>query len=97
MEMQFEVIRRGGIAGVTARAEVDTANMTSNRANRVEAALRELPYDRPPSPPPHPDSFQYEITTIESGGRRTATLDESEVPAQLLSVLRSALGKGELD
>ena len=95
--MQIEVVRRGGFAGMTVRGIVDTADLPANTAALVEAAVEALPFGRAPAPAKHPDSFQYEINLMGGESRRSITLGESEVPGELLPMLRSAISKGELE
>jgi hypothetical protein len=95
--MQVEVVRRGGIAGVTLRGVVDTAELTAAEAKTAEAALRALPFGRPPAAPRHPDSFQYEIAIVRDGVRRSIVLDEGQVPEELRPVIDAAVARGHLD
>jgi hypothetical protein len=62
---------------------VDTDTLDPAEQERVEAALRGLPFGQAPAPPSHPDGFTYEITVHEGDGPRTATIGESELPADL--------------
>ena len=94
--MQIEVTRRGGLAGVVVQGAVDTSELPAEFASAADAALRRLPYGRPPSAVPHPDSFQYQITVVEAGTRRTAALNESEVGDALQPVIEAAMARGHL-
>lgn len=95
--MHIEVVRRGGLAGITLRGAVDTAALTPDIATAGEAALRGLAFDRPASPPRHPDSFQYELTVVDGGTRRTSVLDEAELPEALRPIIDAAVAQGRLD
>jgi hypothetical protein len=95
--MQVEVVRRGGLAGVAVRGAVDTTDLPSDAAAGAEIALRALPFGRPPSPPRHPDSFQYEITVVNGSTRRTAVLDEANVPEGLRPLVDAAVARGSLE
>jgi len=92
--VRVEVARSGGFIGLTLRGEVDTAALPEPTATRVAEALRGLPFERPPAPPQHPDSFRYEVTVIDHGGRRTAVLDEAQVPPELRPILDAAITAG---
>jgi hypothetical protein len=92
--MHVEVVRRGGIAGIALRGTVDTAELP--HAGEAEAALRRLQFGRPPSPPRHPDGFQYEITVVDGDDRQSTVLDEAEVPAGLHPVIEAAVMRGRL-
>ena len=93
--MKVEVARRGGFAGIALHAAVDTAELSSGVAGEAEAALGKLEFDRPPSPPRHPDGFQYAITVTDGETRRSVVLDEAEVPAGLRPVVEAAMARGE--
>jgi hypothetical protein len=67
---------------------VDTDALDPTERDRVETALRALPFGQPPAPPAHPDGFTYEITVHDSDGSRTATIDESQLPPELGSKLQ---------
>jgi len=95
--MQIEVVRRGGIAGVVVRGTVDTAALPPEVAATAEAALHGLSADRSPSPPRHPDSFQYELTVVNGTPRRSVVLDEADVPAGLRPVIEAAVARGQLE
>jgi hypothetical protein len=94
--MQVELVRRGGFAGVAVRGTVDTAELPPDVAAAAEVALRQLPFDRPPSPPRHPDSFQYEIIVGNGATRRSVVLDEADVPEGLRPVIDAAVARGKL-
>jgi hypothetical protein len=86
--VRADVVRRGGIAGLTMHGTIDTDTLEPSERERVEPALRGLPFGRPPAPPTHPDGFTYEITVHEGDGSRTATIGESELPVELGSALQ---------
>jgi hypothetical protein len=69
---------------------VDTDTLDPAERERVEAALRALPFGQPGAPPTHPDGFTYEITVHEGDASRTATIAESQLPAELGSTLQLA-------
>jgi len=91
--VRVEVARSGGFIGLTLRGEVDTTALPEPTATRVAEALRGLPFGRPPAPPRHPDSFRYEVTVVDDG-RRTAVLDEAQLPAELRPILDAAITAG---
>ena len=69
MRIQFE--RTGGIANIPLRAEVDSAQMSPDRAQELERLVEKARvFDQPAQPqaPAIPDDLHYEIT-IEDGGR----------------------------
>jgi Emfourin len=76
------------------RGTIDTDALEAGVRERVEAALRALPFGQAVAPPTHPDSFTYEITVHEGGGARTATVDESQLAPELAPVVNSGLSPG---
>src|SRR5690349_17440161 len=104
--MHIQVVRRGGIAGVTLRGEADTAEL-ADAAGDAEELLRSItrgddPPQTPPAHggalrppvPPRPDRFRYEITVTDGGQSRTAHYAEDELPESLHPVVRAALAHG---
>lgn len=94
--MQVQVVRRGGIAGVALRGDVDTTALPAGTRSAVEQELGRLPFGQPPPTPHHPDAFQYEIVVDGDAGRR-AVLDEGSVPGALRPLIEQALAHGRLD
>jgi len=92
--MHIQVVRRGGIAGVTLRGEADTAELAG--AGDAEDLLRSLPAGDPAAPG-RPDRFRYEITVTEAGRSQTAHFNEDELPQGLRPVVDAALARGTLD
>jgi hypothetical protein len=79
------------------RGDVETAELPPAQARRAEEALDQLPVDAPPSPPRHPDGFQYEIAfSPRDGGVRSMVIDEAEVSDALRPVIESAMGHATL-
>jgi hypothetical protein len=93
--MRIQVVRRGGIAGVTLRGEADSAEL-AGAADDAEELLRSLPAGKPPSLG-RPDRFRYEITVTDGGQSRTAHFNEDELPKSLRPVVKAALAHGTLD
>jgi len=95
--MRVRVVRRGGLAGIPLRGEVDTAEFSGDQAKTIESILHGLPFDKPPAPPRHPDGFQYAVEFPDVGGEsRSITLDESEVDDDLRPLIRKAMERGTL-
>jgi hypothetical protein len=94
--MRVGVVRRGGLVGVPLRGDVDTANLPAPTAALAERALRSLPFGRPPAVPQHPDSFQYQITMLDTDEHRSVVLDEAQLPNDLRPLLDKALAEGDL-
>ncbi len=92
--MHIQVVRRGGIAGVTLRGEADSAELAG--AGDAEELLRSLP-SGDPAAPGRPDRFRYEITVTEAGQSRTAHFNEDELPESLRPVVHATLAHGTVD
>ena len=93
--MHIQVVRRGGIAGVTLRGEADTAELAGVGGD-TEELLRALPSGGPAAPG-RPDRFRYEITVTEAGRSQTAHFNEDELPERLRPVVHAALANGTVD
>jgi hypothetical protein len=91
--MHIQVVRRGGIAGVTLRGEADSAELADT--GDAEELLRSLPAR--PAAPGRPDRFRYEITVTDAGQSQTAHFNEDELPEGLRPVVRTVLDHGTLD
>jgi hypothetical protein len=94
--MRVDVTRRGGLAGVALHAMLDTAQLAATDAGSVEAALRELPWDRPVTGPIEPDRFRYEMVIIEGDHERRLVLGEREVPDALRPLLGLLTDRGQI-
>ena len=89
--MRIRVRRVGGLAGnIALAAELDTAELPSNDATRLEEALAGLPWGAPAGVPPHPDAFRYEVDLPDEPDRGTAVLEESDVGGEM-DLLRTRL------
>ncbi|HET9256455.1 MAG TPA: protealysin inhibitor emfourin [Pseudonocardiaceae bacterium] len=94
--MRIDVTRRGGFAGVALHAVLDTATLAAAEASRAEAALRELPWDRPAAEPIAPDRFRYQLATYEGGHLRRVELTECEIPDPLRPLLDLLPEQGQI-
>ncbi len=92
--MHVRVVRRGGIAGVVVRGEVDSSELDD--ADTAERLLHALPFGRQP-PPGQPDRFRYEITVTEGSQTRSAQIGEAELPDGLRPLVEAALARRRLD
>jgi hypothetical protein len=89
--VRIRVRRVGGIAGNMAlAAELDTNQLQSDDAARLEGAIRELPWGASAGAPPYPDAFRYEVDLPDRPERGTAVLEEPQLTGDL-DVLRSRL------
>ncbi len=95
--MRIRVTRRGGLAGIPLRGEIDTSELPPDQARLAEETLHSLPDTRAAAPLPHPDGFQYEIGfSQDDGAARSMLIDEAEVPDGLRPVIQTAMGRGTL-
>jgi hypothetical protein len=89
--VRIRVRRLGGIAGnIALAAELDTADLPSDEATRLEGALGELPWGVPAGEPPHPDALRYEVDLPDEPGRGIAVLGEGALAGDL-DILRVRL------
>jgi hypothetical protein len=95
--MRIRVTRRGGLAGIPLRGEIDTAELPPEQGMLAEAALHALPDNPAGAPPSHPDGFQYEIAFAPANGAaRSMLIDEAAVPDGLQPLIQTAMGRGTL-
>jgi hypothetical protein len=89
--VRIRVRRVGGIAGnIALAAELETADLPSDDAARLEQALGGLPWGAPAAEPPHPDAFRYEVDLPDEPDRGTAVLGEAEMERGM-ALLRTQL------
>jgi hypothetical protein len=95
--MRVRVVRRGGLAGIPMRGEIETAEFSPDQAKAIEDRLNGLPGDKLTAAPSHPDGFQYALEFPGPGGEsRLIALDESEVGDDLRPVIQKAMERGRL-
>jgi hypothetical protein len=95
--MRVRVVRRGGLAGIPMRGEIETSELPAQQAALADAALHSLPADAAPAPPHHPDGFQYEIAfSPADGASRSMLIDEADVSDALRPVIETAMGHATL-
>lgn len=94
--MRLRIRRLGGIAGVTLRIQLDTAELPADQASKVEGALRGLA-GHPPAEPPRPDGFRYEITPLGEGDLDPVVIGEQEMPPELKGLAEAVAKSGEIE
>jgi hypothetical protein len=87
----------GGIAGLTLRSHLDTAELPTEDAARVERAVRDHAGHVPAAAHPNPDAFRYEITPLDEPALAQILLDQHEVPAELQGLVESIAASGEIE
>ncbi len=84
MRINFE--RTGGFANVPLRAEIDTAQMTPERAQELARLIEQArPLDQPgqQSSSSMPDDLQYQVTIEDSSGTKTIRTSDSAAKDEL--------------
>jgi hypothetical protein len=94
--MRLQIRRLGGIAGVTLRAQVDTAQMPAEQAARMDHAIRDLTGNASIEPL-RPDAFRYEITQLDDPNQASILLNEHEIPAELHGLIDAFTESGEIE
>src|SRR4051794_7431872 len=79
----IELVRSGGVAGVTRRWSLDSEDLSAEEAAEFERLLAALDDVPAAPPPPGADRFQYELRVTRGGQTRTVTLPEGAIPAGL--------------
>jgi hypothetical protein len=93
--MRIQIKRRGGLAGVTLRADLDTAELGSQTGAHVEEAVARLLTGTEAARTPHPDAFEYEITIPSRGD--SVSVGEHELPRELEPLVEHLSKVGHLD
>ena len=94
--MRLRIRRLGGIAGVTLRSHLDTAELPPEEAAGVEGAVRERS-GQAPATSPRPDAFRYEISAPDEPELGHLVFHEQEVPAELQGLIESLKSSGEIE
>jgi emfourin len=90
---RVELVRSGGFAGLSLRAEVDTAAVDDPDAAWVDEALAGVDVDAlaagvtTPGGPGAPDRFTYRLAVDRDGRRSELTFGERAVPEPLRPVV----------
>jgi hypothetical protein len=91
--VRVRVTRKGGLAGLTLAADLDTKDLGDDTAPHVERTLEELVAKDQPSEPPHPDGFEYHFTLPDRGA---VAVPEHELPQELQPLLEEFAKKGKM-
>jgi hypothetical protein len=94
--VRLQIRRRGGLAGVALRADLDTAEFGSETAARVDQAVARLLGSAGAAPPtPKPDAFEYEITVPDRGD--SVVVGEHEMPSDLEPLIEKLSKVGHIE
>jgi hypothetical protein len=93
--VRIQIRRRGGVAGVTLRADLTTSDLDGKTSARVEKAIARL-VDTPPTPSaPHPDMFEYEI--ILPARDVSVSVAERDMPDELTPLVEMLSRTGTIE
>jgi hypothetical protein len=93
--VRIQIRRRGGIAGVTLRADLATSDLDGKTAARVEKAIARLVDTPPTASAPHPDMFEYEIVLPERD--TSVTVAEHDMPDELRPLIEMLSSTGTIE
>src|SRR4029077_15692220 len=100
-DMKSEIVRGGGLAGLTTRTELETDALASEPAHTLAAHVRGagLLGAPPPAPPDpaerYPDELLYEVTAHHQGHVRTARYSEAQLPEEVRRLIAWVDGRPE--
>jgi Emfourin len=92
--MRIQITRRGGLAGVVLRAEIETSDMEAESARRVETTVPNVLREGATARTPHPDAFEYEISVPGEG---VVKLGEHQIPGDLEPLLVELARVGRIE
>jgi hypothetical protein len=85
--MKIEIVRGGGIAGLTDRTKLDSEALSSDDTGALEGLVRRSSLlTSPPravSPPQHPDEMLYAVTVSDGERERTHSFSEEDLPEEV--------------
>jgi hypothetical protein len=93
--MRVQIRRRGGLAGVALRADLDTSELDRETAAHVEGAIARLLNTGGTVPAPQPDAFEYEITVPDRGD--SVLVGEREMPSDLEPLIEKLSKVGHVE
>jgi|tagenome__1003787_1003787.scaffolds.fasta_scaffold18318117_2 hypothetical protein len=94
-DWRIELIRSGGVAGVTRRTTLASEDLSAAEAAEVErllAALDDVP-EAPPAPGRGADRFQYDLRVTRGGRTRTLTFTEGAIPPEIRPLIDRLTGR----
>ena len=91
--VRVQVKRKGGLAGLTLAADLDTKELGPEEAPRVERSLEQLLAQDQPAGPPHPDGFEYHFELPDRG---SVAVPEHELPEELRPLLDEFAKKSKM-
>jgi hypothetical protein len=79
---RVELVRSGGVAGITRRSSLDSADLNAGEAAELERLLDELPATAPRRGG-GADRFQYELRVTRGDRTHAVTLHEGAIPEEI--------------
>lgn len=85
--MKIEIVRGGGLAGLTSTTRLDSDALSGDDTSALEGLVgRSSLMASPPrqaSSPQHPDELLYAVTVGDGGDERTHSFSEGELPEEV--------------
>ncbi len=94
--VRIELARSGGVAGITLRSSLDTAELPAEEARVLEALVDELDLSELPGPGGRPgavDRFQYDLTITRGGRRHMVSVGEKELTPPLRRLVDEVMAR----
>jgi hypothetical protein len=81
---RIDLVRSGGVAGMTRRWSLDSQDLSADEAAEAERLLAALD-GVPEQPPPTPgaDRFQYELQVTRAGRTRAVRVRDGAIPTEI--------------
>jgi hypothetical protein len=97
-KMRLSLQRTGGFAGISKKAIVDTANLSSEEAQQLSHLLEAANFFNLPTiinaPSNQADRFQYIITVEENNQQYTVKVSEAGLPGSLKQIIEWINARG---
>lgn len=94
--VRIELARSGGVAGITVRSSLDTADLPADEAAMLEALVDEVDLSGLPGPGVRPgavDRFQYDLAITRGGRRQEVSVGEKELTPELRRLVQEVLAR----
>jgi len=94
-DTHIDLVRSGGMAGLSMGASVDVSSLAPETAAAVRGALSQVDMgdlaSRPPVAPSGPDRFQYDLAVTGGGQAHSVSLQEPDVPVELRPLIKALM------
>ncbi|MCP6759508.1 MAG: hypothetical protein NHB32_12240 [Fischerella sp. CENA71] len=96
--MRISLQRTGGFAGISKKAIVDTANLSSEETQQLSHLLEAVNFFNLPTiintPSNQADRFQYTLTVEENNQQHTVKVSEAALPGNLKQIIEWINARG---